>query len=157
MLGIVRIVIDGGHGAHLVVSLYEHSLWVHIGEAQWTDDFCHTFLAAPLLGGIKQRAAHLDIIDEIYPTEAKTLTLPLLVGTMIDDGGYASGHLAILVSQEILSLAKLEGSILIFAQGVKIVGEKIGRIVLITLIQIVMKIDKSLKTFLVSDFSNFYC
>ena len=123
MLGVVGVIIYGGHSAHLVVSLDEHSLWVHICEAQWADDFCHTLLAAPLFGGIKQRLTHLDIIDEIYPSEAQTLALPLLVGAMIDDCGYASGHLTILVSQEILSLAELEGCILVLTQGVHVVAE----------------------------------
>ena len=52
---------------------------------------------------------------------------------MINDGGYTSSNLTILVSQEILGLAELEGGILVFTQGVQIVAEQIGRIVLIAL------------------------
>ena len=56
MLRVVRVVVDGGHGAQLVEAFYQHALRVHVGESQRTDYLCHALLAAPLFCGTEQRS-----------------------------------------------------------------------------------------------------
>ena len=54
VLGVVGIVVDGSHGAQLIETLDEHSLGIHIGEAQRTDHLGHAFLTSPLLYSLEQ-------------------------------------------------------------------------------------------------------
>ena len=41
-LGIVLIIIYGGHGTQLVEACCEHTLWIHIGKAQRTHNRAHS-------------------------------------------------------------------------------------------------------------------
>ena len=138
VLRIIGVVIDGGHRTQLVEALDEHSLRVEIREAQRTDDFCHSLLLGIVLYGLKQSTAHLDVIHEVDPAEAYTFSLPTLIGLMIDDSCYTTHHLSLLVSQEILSLAEVEGGIFLLVQHEHIVAEQVGRIILVTFVEVVV-------------------
>ena len=156
MLGVIGVVIDGGHRSHLVEAFYEHTLGIHIRKAQGSDNLSHTFLTSPCFHSIKQGPAHLNIIDEIDPSEAYALALPLLVSPVVDDAGNTAYDLTILIRQEIFRLTEFKGSILVLAQRVHIVSKQVGRIVLIALIQVVMKIDEGRQTLLVRYLLNNY-
>jgi hypothetical protein len=75
---------------------------------------------------------------------------------MVNDACYATYQLTILVSQEILCLAKLEGCILVLTEGVKLVAIQGWRIIGTTLIQLIMEVYKGSQTPLVRNFSYFY-
>ena len=156
VLGVIGVIIDSSHRAHLVEALYKHTFWIHISKAQWADHLCHSFLASPVLNGFEKRTTHLNVINEINPSEADTLTIPALVGPAIDNACNTAYHFSVLIGQEILSLAELESSILVFAEGMKIVTEQVGCIILIALIQIIMKVDESRQTLLICYLPNLY-
>ena len=145
MLRIIGVVIDGGHRTQLVEALDEHSLRVEIREAQRTDDFCHSLLLGIVLYSLEQSAAHLDVIHKVDPTEANALSLPTLIGLMIDDCCYTTHHLSLLVSQEILSLAEVEGGIFLLVQHEHIVAEQVGRIILVTFVEVVVELHECLQ------------
>ena len=156
VLGIVRIVVDGGHGTQLVKAFNQHTFRVHVREAQWTDHFRHTFFAAPLLDGIEQCTRHVNVVDEVYPAKTYALAVPAFVGTAVNDGGNTTDNLAVAIGQEIICFAKLKGSILFLTKGVQLVAVQVGSIVLIPLVQVVMKLDEGIKFLLVGGFSNLY-
>ena len=107
--GIVFIVIQGGHGAELVETISQHTLRIHIREAQRTDDFLHTFLLTVFLYGIQQGTHHLCIVNEVQPAETDTWALPLLVVSVIDDSCHTAYHFSVAISQEIFGLTEVEG------------------------------------------------
>ena len=155
VLGIVRVVVDGGHRAELVETEGQHALGVEVGEAQRANHFLHALAAAEVGHGIEQRTAHLDVVDEVNPTEAHALAFPLLVGAVVDDGSHATSQLPVLVGQVVLGFAEFESCVFITAQRRHFVAEKSGCVVGVTLIQIVMELDKCLQVFLRRDLLNF--
>ena len=126
MGGIVGIVVDGGHGAQLVEAFYQHAFGIQVGEAQGTLDVRHAPFFAPLLHGAYQGFGHLRVINEVYPAEAHFLLLPRIIGFVVDDGGHAAHELAVLVGQEVVGLAKLEGGVLLSVEGVQHVVVEVG-------------------------------
>ena len=106
---------------------------------------------------VKQGTGNVDIINKINPSETYSLILPLLVGPVVDNASNTSHHLAILISQEVFGLAEFEGSILILAQRVLFITIKVGRIILIALVQVVVQLDESIQLSLVGDSSDFNC
>ena len=118
VLRIVRIVVDGGHRAQLVEAFNEHTFRVHIGKAQRTHHLGHALLAPPLLDGLEQGSAHLEVVDKVNPSEAHTLALPPLISPMVDNSGNAPHYLPIAVGQKIVGLAEFKGGILVLAQRV---------------------------------------
>ena len=143
--GVVGVVVEGGHGAQLVKALYEHAFGVHVGESQGTYEMFHPAFLAPLCHGIEQGAAHLDVVDEVYPPEAHVLHVPRLVGTVVDDGCHAAHYLPVLPGQEQLGGAELVGSVLAWVEGVECIFQKIGYGVGISLVEFVVETDEFLK------------
>ena len=156
VLRIVRIVVDGGHGAQLVETFNQHTFRVHVRETQWTDHLRHTFLTPPLLNGIKQRLGHFYVVNEVYPAETYALAVPPFIGAMVDDGGNTTDNLAFAVGQEIVCFAKLKGSIFLLTKGVQLVAVQVGSVVFVPFVQVVMKLDEGIKFLLVGDFPNLY-
>jgi hypothetical protein len=74
---------------------------------------------------------------------------------MVDDASHATHHPIVLIRQEILRLTKFEGSITILPQGVQFVTVQVRRVKLIVLVQVVVKLDKSIQFLPVGDFPNF--
>ena len=122
VLGIIGIIIYRGHRSHLIEAFNKHTFRIHISKSQRADNLCHPLLTSPFLNCIEEGLTHLDVIDEIHPSETHTLALPLLVGPMVDDAGNTPYQLAILIGHEILGLAELESSILILAQRMDLVA-----------------------------------
>ena len=106
--GIVFIIIQGSHGAELVETVSQHTLWIHICEAQRTDDFLHALLLTVFLYGIQQGTHHLCIVNEVQPAEADARALPLLVVSVIDDSCHTTYNFSVAISQEIFCLAEFE-------------------------------------------------
>ena len=156
MGGIVGIVVDGGHGAQLVEAFYQHALGIHVGEPQGALDVRHAPFFAPLLDGADEGFGHLRVINEVYPAEAHFLLLPRLVGPPVDDGGHAPRQLALLVGQEVLCLAELEGGVLLFVEGVQHVVVEVGHRVGVVLVQFVVEADESLQVPLGGNFLDCY-
>lgn len=112
MLGIVGIVVDGGHRGELVEALNEHALGIHIGKSERALDFVHATLLAPSLHRVDKSTAHFEIVDEVNPSEAYALLIPRFVGATVDDGRHAPDDFPVLViGQEIVGFAKFEGGI----------------------------------------------
>ena len=153
VLGIIRVIVVDVHGGFLVESFDEHSLAVHIGKAKWPYQFFHATLSAPPGCGIQQHTGNLEIIDEVEPSEAHLLLVPLVVGTMVDDGGNAAYHLrdAVIDSQEILRFAEVEGRILAFAQCIPLVKTQVRNGIFATFIKVVIELYESSQSFLGSN------
>ena len=113
VLGIVRIIVDGGHGAEFVESPREHAFRVHVGESQRSHHFLHAVLAAEVLNGLEQGGAHLDVVDEVDPSESDRLPSPFLVGPLVDDGCHAAGQFSVFIGEVIFCVAKVEGRVLL--------------------------------------------
>ena len=122
VLGVVLVVVDGGHGSQLVESPDEHALGVHVGESKWPHHGVHALLSSVVLNGFHQCGRHLAVVNEVYPPEAHGFLLPPFVGFMVDDGGNAAAQLPFLVGQEVLSLAEVEGGVAVFRQRVHVVA-----------------------------------
>ena len=100
--------------------------------------------------GIQQHTGNLEIIDEVEPSEAHLLLVPLVVGTMVDDGGNAAYHLrdAVIDSQEILRFAEIEGRVLVFAQCIPLVKTQVRNGIFATFIKVVIELYESSQSFL---------
>ena len=72
---------------------------------------------------------YVKIFDEVYPAKADRIISELLVGPVVDDGGYAAHNLLVSVGQEKLFFAELQGRIL-RSQGVEFVAFKSRDVVL---------------------------
>ena len=157
MLRIVGIVVGSSLSAELVVAFEEHSFGVHVGESERTNDFLHSFLLAVVFYSLEQGCRHLDVVDEVDPSEAHRLALPLLVGAVVDDGSHTTYHLAVAERHEILCLAEVEGCILVLTKGPHLVEVEVGHVVSITFIEVVMKINELAKVAARLNFLNLYC
>ena len=153
VLGIIRVIVVDVHGGFLVESFDEHSFTVHIGKAKWPYQFFHATLSAPVGCGIQQHTGNFQVIDEVEPSEAHLLLVPLVVGTMVDDGGNAAYHLrdAVVDSQEILRFAEIEGWILVFAQCIPLVKTQVRNGIFATFIKVVIELYESSQSFLGSN------
>ena len=52
VLGVIFVVIDGGHGSQLVETPGEHAFRIHIGEAQWSHHLGHPVCASIVFHGL---------------------------------------------------------------------------------------------------------
>ena len=145
VLRVIRIVIDGSHRAKLVETLYQHTFSIEVGKAQRTLYLCHTPLLTPVFHRLNQGIRHFRVINEVYPSETYGLCIPGLISTFIDERSYPAYQFAILISQEIISLAKLKRSILILAEGIQHVLIQVWHRIGIILIHFVVEADKLLQ------------
>ena len=116
VFGVVGVVVDGCHRAEFVETEREHSLGVEIGESERTDDFFHPFLTSKIGHGVEQRTAHVEVVDEVDPTEANALALPFFVGLVVHNRCHATHYFPVFVGEEIFRFAKLERGIFVAAQ-----------------------------------------
>lgn len=126
VLRVVRVVIDGGHRGELVETVDEHTLGVHVGEAERTDKFVATAVAPPLFGGGDKRLADFGVVDEVNPAEAGVVRLPFLVGLMVDDTGYAPYYFFTTQGNEEFGFAEVISRILLGIEGVVHILQKVG-------------------------------
>ena len=142
VLRIVGVIVDRGHGAELVEAHDEHALGIEVGEAKRANHGGHALALAPSLNGVEESLCHLYVIHEIYPAKAHVFLAELLVGAIVDDGGHATGELAILISHEILRLAEVKGDVLVTAESVHVIKKQSRGIIGVALVKIVMEIYK---------------
>ena len=157
VLWIVGVVVCRSLSAKLVVTVEEHSLGVHIGETERTDNLLHTFRLAVVFYCLEECFRHFDIVNEVDPTEANRLALPFLVGTVVDDSSHTTHSLTVAVCHEVLSLAEVEGCILVLTEGVHLIEVEVGHVVRITFIEFVVEIDKLAQVAARLNFLNLYC
>ena len=75
---------------------------------------------------------------------------------MIDNGSDATCQLAVLIGKIILSFAELERCVLVLAQSIHVVAEKIRHIIFVAFVEVVMKVNERLQILLAFDLFNFY-
>ena len=141
---IVGEVVDGCHRTQFLESLNEHSFWVEVCEPQRADHFFHAMLTSICFNGIQQRTAHLQVVDEVYPSEPDALALPFFIGLMVDDGSHSAHQLSVFECHEVVGLTEVEGCVFLFVQRRHVVAEQGGNIVFVTLIQVVMEFHEPL-------------
>ena len=95
VLRIVRVIVVDIHRRQFVETIHQHTLAVGIDEAQRPCHMGHTALTSPLLDCFEQCRRHLQVVDEVEPAEAHLMTVPALVGTVVDDGCHTSHHLTL--------------------------------------------------------------
>ena len=83
--GVVVKVIDGAGRAHHIEILYEHTLFVEVGNAQGPLNVGHAERLSPLGNSVKQGSRHFQVVDKFYQRKAHVLRLPLLIGSLIND------------------------------------------------------------------------
>ena len=155
MLRIIGVVVVDVHGGERVETIDEHSLTIGIDEANRTCYLRHSFLASPVLNGLEQGGTDLWVVHEIEPAEAYLLTIPTLVGTVVDDSRHTSYQLAVAEGHEILGLAALKGSILVFSQCRHLFTVDIGNSILAVAIKVVEELHKLLQFLASSHWFNF--
>ena len=74
---------------------------------------------------------------------------------MVDDSSNATCQFSILIGKIILCLAELERSVLVLAQGIHFVAEKIRHIVFVAFVEVVVEVDERLQILLAFDLFNF--
>ena len=156
VLRIIRVIVDGRHGTQLIETPGKHSLRVHIGKSKRTYHILHTFLFTILFHSIQQSLRNLTVVNEVNPSESDGFLSPLIVCLMVDDSSNATCQLSILIGKIILCLTELERSVLILAQGIHFVAEKIRHIVFVAFVEVVVEVDERLQILLAFDLFNFY-
>jgi hypothetical protein len=89
----------------------------------------HAFLAAIVFDSLEQRARHLDVVDEVYPSEAHVLAVPALVGTVVDDGCHTAHQASIAIGKVVFGFAEVEGGIAVAAQSVEFIAVEVGHVI----------------------------
>ena len=157
MLGIVGIIVDGRHRGELVEPFDEHTFGIKIGETHRPDEFVALVFTRPSLSSIEQSAAHLKIIDEIDPSEARAVGIPCPIGFVVDQARHASHNLPISVSQEQFGFAKFVRPVLLGIERVEHILVEIGHRVGVVLVEVVVKTNKGFQVCLRRYFFDFYC
>ena len=138
---IVVIVVDGRHRSELVEAHDEHTLRVHIGKAKRSYYLRHALSAAIILHSAEKGTTHIEVIDEVEPSEADAVALPSGVGLMVYDTGDAAHDLSVFVVCEIvLRLTEVESWVLRRRKGVLLIHEQVWHIIRIAFIQVIMEV-----------------
>jgi hypothetical protein len=115
----------------MLETLHQEAFAVHVGEAEGTLDLRGALGAAPRDDRVDERLRHVEVLDEVDPSEADGLLLPFLVGLVVDDGGDAADDFPVPPGQIQFPLAEREGRILV-GQGLEFVtfegGDPLGAV-----------------------------
>lgn len=136
VLGIVGIVIIGGHGAQESEVAHEHALLVIVGNAQRSLDAVHTALPAPLHDLVEESLGDLDVIDKIEIAKAHHLRLPFLIGMVVHDSHDAPYGLLATVGYETLHLGEFKATVLLGIENIADVSVQIRHILTIAGIEL---------------------
>ena len=142
---VVGIVIHRIHRPHLVITLEKHTLLVQVGETQRTNDGVHATLLAPLLHGADESLAHLQVVNEVYPSESHIPGSPFLVCPVVYNGRHTSHNLAVSIGEEPIGVAKLEGCVIVLVESVQGVLKKIGHSIGAILVHFIVETNKILQ------------
>ena len=105
--GIVVVVVEGAHGVEFVKTLNQRAFGVKVRKAQRALYLFHAVGASKGLYLLQQLAGDFGIVNKVNPPEAYHLDIPFLVGLAVDDGCYASYHLAVTFGQMFIGHADL--------------------------------------------------
>ena len=150
--GIVGVVVDSGHGTELVETFNQHTFRIEIGESERSGNVSHAPFLSPVFYRFDESGGYFRVVNEVYPPEADVLATPFLVGTVVDNGGYTSYDLVILVCQKIICFTEFECCILTLVKCIEHIVVKVGDGVRIALVHSVIETDKFLKFSLCRDF-----
>ena len=153
VLRIVGIVIDDRKGAFALEALYQQAFAVHVRKAQGALDMCGSAFGAPDHDGLDESLGHLEVFDEVYPSETDGNLAEFLVGLVVDDGGYAPHNLIVLISQIEFPFTEIQGRIPV-SQGLEFVILEGRNPVFTIFVKVQGKVDKSLEHLLVLDGNN---
>ena len=142
---VVGIVVHRVHRAHLVITLEKHTLLVKVGEAQGTYDSVHATLLAPLLHGADESLAHLQVVNEVYPSESHIPGSPFLVCPVVYNSHHTSHNLAVPIGKEPIGITKLKGCVIVLVEGVQGVLKKIRHGIGAILIHFIVETNKILQ------------
>ena len=142
---VVGIVVHRVHRTHLVITLEKHTLLVKVGEAQGTNDGVHATLLAPLLHGADESLAHLQVVNEVYPSESHIPGSPFLVCPVVYNGRHTSHNLVVSIGEEPIGVAKLKGSVIVLVEGVQCILKKIGYGIGAILVHFIVETNKILQ------------
>ncbi len=106
-------VVQGGDVLACVEVVYSPALLVHIGEAEGAFYLCHTILPAIFHHFVEQSLENLVVLDEVEPSEADGLLLPVLVDAAVDDGGHTSYHFAVTYGEVEFARTMLQRGVLV--------------------------------------------
>ena len=95
-----------------------------------------------MCNSIQERLGHLDIIDEVKPSEAHALHLPVVVGPLVDDGRYASHDPSVTVGEEVVGLTEGKSRVAILAERVHLVTVEVGYGKGTVAVEVVEEVDK---------------
>ena len=150
--GIVGVVVDSGHGAELVETFNQHTFRIEIGESERSGNVSHAPFLSPVFYCFDESGGYFRVVNEVYPPETDVLATPFLVGTVVDNSGYTSYDLVILVCQKIICFTEFECCILTLVKCIEHIVVKVGDGVRIALVHSVIETDKFLKFSLCRDF-----
>ncbi|MPM93321.1 hypothetical protein SDC9_140458 [bioreactor metagenome] len=125
MIYIVGVVINGLHSTNLIKAIYQQTLVIEIGKSHRSVHLFHTAKTSPVFSFIEKRICHFRVINEIDKTKTSVLFVPDIIRFMIDHYRNPANYFFFPISQEISSIAMLEGRIFIPAQrGNFIINER---------------------------------
>ena len=143
MLRIVRRIVDGDGGTHLVEVLDEHSFLVEVRDAERALHGIHSFRASPVLDRFQQGCRDICVVHELDPAEADTRAVPYLVGLAVDDAHDAAHHFSpLVVSHEGSHFAVLQTRIVLGVEPASNVAFHIRNIARIALVNLPGKLHK---------------
>ena len=143
--GVVGIVVDGCHGADLLIPLNEHALLVHIGESERAHHGIHAFGAAPFGHGVEESVRYLGVVDEIHEAEAHILVAGAAVHLVVDNAGDAAHRLSVAEGHECLCLAEVESRIFRRSESVGVIHHQRRHIIVVAFIEIYTEFHEFLK------------
>ena len=132
VVDVVGIVVVCEKAAAAVKALHQHTLAVHVGEAEGTVNGGAVQLLRPGLHRAEQGGGHLRVVNEIHLGKAQAVGTPLVVGLAGVDGTDAAHDLPIPHSQPAPGLAIFKGGVLFPVPVLQVVvigaGDVLGHI-----------------------------
>ena len=128
---------------------------IHVGESERTFNFVHAAFASPLLDGVDECTADVEVVNKINPPEAYYLFVPGFIGTVVDDGSHTAHDFAVAHCQKVVGLAKFECCILLRRKGVEHVVVEVGYGVGVVFVKFVIEADEFFQLRLIAYFLDF--
>ena len=154
MLSVVRVVILEHEGGDVVESVHHAAFVVEVREAQRAGNLRHAIFLAEGDDGLDEGLGDLLVVDEVNPAEAHFLVVPVPVGNLVDDGGYAAHDFPVFVGQELGALGVLGHGVLGRIQGRHFVEIYVGDVERASLIEFEGEFDEGFQLSLGLHFLN---
>ena len=119
---IVRVIVICKKAASTVKAFDEHTLPVHVREAQRTVDGAAAQFPGPVFHSFKQGGRYLRIVNKVHLREAQTVGAPLLVGLAAQNGTDTAHNLLPAQGQPATGLAVGKGRVLFFVPVLQIIA-----------------------------------